>query len=255
MKQSIFKQSLAVALLCALLAITPVSSTLAQEETGPILTIYEVKVKHGHESKWRAAAKAWNQCYGENGGQASWNAWSRVQGEGNVFVFSVMADNWAEFGQQDAASRACREVFETQLTPHEDGEKTMLAQEMSGISDAWSENTKVVGVYNFTVDDSRTFTKVITEVSKAMQKTDNTVTLQWYEAMGGGEDEADYFVVANHADFASMDKDWTGPWEAVAAQHGKETAEEWRGMFADAVDDQWDYMYVREDDLSFTPAE
>lgn len=254
MRYSFIRQSLAAASLCALLIITPVSSLLAQEEAGPILTIYEVQVKHGHGSKWREGVKAWNKCYADNGGKSSWNAWSRMQGEGNVYVFSVMSDNWAAVGTRDPASKACESVFETQMTPHEASEKVMTAQLMPAISSDFVDGTKAVSVYNFTVEDGRTFNKVITEVSKAMQKTEGTIPLQWYQSTGGSKDDADYFVVANHADFASMDKDWTGPWEAVEAQHGKETAEEWRAMFADAVDEQWNYMYAREDDLSFTPA-
>lgn len=248
------RQSLAATALCAALIVTPTSTLLAQEEAGPILTLYEVQVKHGHDSKWREGTKAWNKCYADNGGKSAWNAWRRMQGEGNVYVFSVMSDNWADVGERDPAAKACEEVFETQMTPHEVSEKVMLTQLMTEISNDFVEGTKVVGVYNFTVEDGRTFEKVITEVSKAMQKTEGTIPLQWYQSTGGSEDDADYFVVVNHADFASMDKDWTGPWEAAAAQHGEETAEEWRGMFADAVDDQWNYMYAREDDLSFTPA-
>jgi len=254
MNRVIITQCLTATLVGAALALSPVSSLLAQDAAGPILTLYEVKVKHGHESKWREALQAWNKCYGDNGGKGSWDVWKRMQGEGNLFTFTGMSDNWAEVGTRDPATRECADVFETQLTPHEDSEVTMMAQLMPDISSEYMDGTTVVGVYSFTVDDSRTFNTVITEVSKAMMKTDGTIPLQWYEVIGGGEDDADYFVVTDHADFASMDKDWTGPWEAVEQQHGKETAEEWRAMFADAVDEQWDYMHVLEKDLGFEPA-
>ncbi len=254
MKKYSSNRCLSVILTSTVLALSPVSSLLAQEEAGPIMTVYEVQVKHGHESKWREGVKAWNKCYADNGGKASWNGWSRMQGKGNVFAFAVMSDNWADFGERDPASRACREVFETQLTPHEYGEKTMLAQLMPGISSEFTPDTKLVGVYNFSVDDARTFVKVVTEVTKSMQKAEGTVPVQWYSTIGGGVNDSDFFVVSNHASFASLDKDSTGPWEAVEQEHGKETAEKWRAEFADAVNNQWDYMYVREDDLSYAPA-
>jgi hypothetical protein len=254
MKKYSSNRCLSVILTSTVLALSPVSSLLAQEEAGPIMTVYEVQVKHGHESKWREGVKAWNKCYADNGGKASWNAWSRMQGKGNVFAFSVMSDNWADLGERDPASRACREVFETQLTPHEDGEVTMMAQLMPGLSGEFSPSTNVVTVYNFKVDDYRAFTKVITDVTKAMQKADNTNTAQWYQVIGGGEDSPDYFIVVDHADFASLDKDSTGPWEAVEQQHGKETAEKWRASFDDSTSGSWNYMYAHEADLDYAPA-
>jgi hypothetical protein len=72
--------------------------------------------------------------------------------------------------------------------------------------------------------------------------------------IGGGEDSPDYFIVVDHADFASLDKDSTGPWEAVEQQHGKETAEKWRASFDDSTSGSWNYMYAHEADLDYAPA-
>ncbi len=253
MNQVHIKTTIAAALAASALAILPASQLLAQEQ-GPILSLYEVSVKHGHDSQWREGAKAWNKCYADNGGKQAWGAWRRVQGEGSVYVFSALSDNWAAVGSRDPAARACEKTFETMLAPHELGDAYSMARLMPAVSNDYQEGENVVDVYSFKVNDAKVFNQVIADVSKAMQKTDNTASIQWYEVRGGGPDAADYFVVAQHANFASLDQDRTGPWEAVEQQHGKETADKWRAMFAASLDDGWNYLYSRVEDLGYQPA-
>ena len=85
---------------------------IAQENEGYLLTMSEITVKQGQNDAFTAGVKAWKECYLENNGEDKWNMWRRMQGEGNVYIFSGTMTSWAEFDNDsgDEAGKNCRKT-------------------------------------------------------------------------------------------------------------------------------------------------
>lgn len=224
----------------------------AQEESGHLLSILEIKVKAGHDRQFREGLAAWKDCYLENDGDGTWNFWDRVQGKGSVYVGTFRMANWAEMDAQDPASMACRDVVMEQLIPHSAGVESSLARAIPALS-AEAGQTDVVWVTYFRAADGRAFRRAVEAISGVIREVEGQPRGYWYNVIGGPEKSATHFLVTPYENFAAMDEDRDGVFTVIENARGEEEAERLRSMGMDAIDGAWSYIYRRMVEVSHTP--
>jgi hypothetical protein len=95
--QNSFKTIVTLLVAGILTGLFAIPAAQAQDEEGSmILSATEFTIKPGHNTQFMEGVKAWKACYLEHEGEWTWNLWSRVQGEGNVYILASFMENWAE---------------------------------------------------------------------------------------------------------------------------------------------------------------
>ena len=224
---------------------------VAQMSESQILTMSEFTIKQGHNEQFRAGVKMWKECYEKNNGTESWNLWSRMQGEGTVYVLTGLVKNWAELDKEDAASEPCNSIARDMIMPHIEKSVYHLASTMPELSNTTPKPDRtVVWVTYFRVKNSTVFNATVKEIGTAVKAVEGDVRGTWYSFIGGGENDPDYFVSNSYKDFAEMDVKRDGVWKIMENKHGLKKAEQMRNDFRNSMDASWSYVYVLNKDLS-----
>lgn len=224
---------------------------VAQVAESQILTMSELTIKQGHNEQFKAGVKLWKECYEKNNGTDSWNLWSRMQGEGNVYVLTGLVKNWAELDKDDPASEPCRAIVRDLIMPHIEKNVYHLASTMPELSTTkQNPDRTVVWVTYFRVKNSTVFNATIKEIGAAVKAVEGDVRGTWYSFIGGAEEAPDYFVANSYKDFAEMDVKRDGVWKIMENKHGVKKAEQIRNDFRNSLDGSWSYVFVLNKELS-----
>lgn len=233
--------------------LTAGTNALAQDdEDGHILEITKVGVKIGHEMKFRDAVKAYHGCLIENEYEGSWSTWSNVGGEGREYHFVSTMANWAEMDSPSEASKTCWSEHHDSLTAHVNSVSTRFARaepDWSGEAEGYS----VVRLHHFRVDDGDEFRDAVGAITGILKGAEHEHLGSWYRMIGNDANEPNYFVVAHYKNFAALDEDRTGPYDALVEAEGEERADELWEQFGDSLHDDGEYftdLLRREDELS-----
>lgn len=224
---------------------------IAQENESYLLTMSEITVKQGQNDAFIAGVKAWKDCYLENNGEDKWNMWRRMQGEGNVYIFSGTMTGWAEFDDSgDEAGKNCRSIVQNLIMPHVENFKYSLARSIPDWSSTLPEDTSLVWVTFFEVQNSTDFKAVVKGIRDALKQSNDERTGIWYASIGGDRHDADYFVSNPFSKFADMDESKDSVWKVYENIHGKEKTSELRAKFRSSIVDIWSYIYTLNKELS-----
>jgi hypothetical protein len=226
---------------------------VAQGNDSFLLNMTEITVKQGHESQFVEGVKAYKKCYQDNGGTDTWNMWRRVQGEGAVYTFTSRMANWAEMDDKgDAAGKECRINVVNLITPHVKSLNYNIARSMPDLSRkaAAAADTKLVYVYSVKTNNGNQFRDAVAELLTAIRKVEGDSRGTWYDVQGGGPDAPDYFVSIPFKNFADMDVDRDGVWQAYEKANGKVKADALGAKFRSATTNSWSYMYTLNEELS-----
>lgn len=239
--------------ICAMsLCLAPAGAALAQDDDGDMSRVFLVKVKHQHGEKFREGLKAYFDCYGENGGEKSWNVYSAETGKLGRYAITTGDQKWAAFDEEEEASKACSETFGEQVIPHMVGAKSLFRGYMAEQSKLKDGEYNVFQVIDFKVDDSRRFVDAITKITEAAKEAD-WGNFAWYGVHSSGGEAGDFHVVIPHENFAGFGEDNKPLWEMVEDVHGKKTAETLRTDLMETVDEDWSNIWERHPDLSYSP--
>lgn len=224
---------------------------IAQEEESKLLQLFELKIKMNEGQQFREGMKKWKDCYLENKGADTWNVWNRVQGESGTVVVSVYMDKWAELDKgATEADEACQDLFYTEVFPHVESMKQMLASTMPQLSKAPMADTKVIWVTFFDINNSTDFEDVIKEVSSTYKDAKGERLGAWYDFNGGAPGDPDYMVSMAFKNYAELDVAWDGPWKVYEEKHGKEKTNATRDKFRKSLKESWSYIYKLNEELS-----
>ena len=94
-------------------------------------------------------------------------------------------------------------------------------------------DSQLVWVTFFRVNDSRTFSRIIKDVTAVMTEKEGEPRGYWYSFMGGGENDPDYMVSRTYPNYAALDVEEDGPFK----------------MYMD-VDATWSYIWEFNEELS-----
>jgi hypothetical protein len=248
--------SLAVVTIVLTMAISKVSNAQRQEGS-VLLNSTEFTIKPGHNTKFQEGVKAWKACYIKNEGAWNWDMWSRLQGEGNVYALTSISPNWADFDERDEAGRNCRDIGRELITPHVESTKRFVNYTMPANSNSnpWSAETKVVSVTYWTVNNSVKFMEAVNEVHNVLKEKEGNIRSYWYSSVGGGPDDAHYWMATPYKNFAQMDEVMPGVWTVVESVKGKRHSDKTRDTIRESIDKQWSYIFTLVEDLSHRPGE
>ncbi len=225
----------------------------AQEtERGFILSMTELTIKPGHNNKFREGVKAWKACYIENEGEWTWDFWSRMNGEGNVYILASGMDNWAEMDETgDEAGMKCQALFRDLIGPHIESSERNFARFMPEIS---RPNTnQVIHVMHWQVNNWSKFLEIIKDITDEVVKAEGTPRGQWFNVIGGSKDSPDIFLAYPFANFAAMDVERERSFTIYENARGKEKGAEMQAAFREVTDAEWSYIFRHVADLSHNP--
>jgi len=228
----------------------------AQEEGSMIISMTEFVVKPGHNTQFVEGVKAWKECYVENEGEWTWNMWSRVQGEGNVYGLTSFMENWSQMDDSsDEAGQACQNLAVHLINPNVEKATANMARTIPSMSRAPGVSMDVISVMYWRVKNGTLFRETVSEVVSTISSVEGGSRGFWYSAVGGDLNAPHYFVVTPYENFAAMDVDRDGPWEVVEKEHGADKRAELQSNYRESVDQSWSYMYRRIADLSYSGTE
>tara|TARA_R110000850_G_scaffold147130_1_gene269302 strand:- start:13421 stop:14158 length:738 start_codon:yes stop_codon:yes gene_type:complete len=233
-----------------IVAVFSISMLTAQNNESILLSVSEITVKQGHHAQFMEGVKKWKECYLENDGKEGWNMWRRVQGEGTVYIMASVMPNWAEMDKEDPANKDCYATVLNFIMPHVEKVNYNIARSMPEFSRTMPEDTKLVWVTFFKVNDGTVFREIVGAVSNAIKAKEGTQRGIWYNYMGGAADAADYMVSTPYSGFAQMDITRDTPWKIYENAVGKKKADEMGAKWDAAVDDAWSYIYTLNTELS-----
>lgn len=250
--QNISKTILSVLVACIFTGLISTPSAQAQAEEGSmILSATEFTVKPGHNTQFREGVKAWKACYLEHEGEWTWNMWSRVQGEGNVYILSSFMENWAEMDDpSDEAGQACQNLAVNLINPNIEKSNRNLSRTMPSMSRAPGGAMDVINVSYWRVKNGSLFRETVSEIVSTVRSVEGEPRGWWYSAIGGDLNAPHYFVVTPFENFAALDVQRDGVWTVVENQHGAEKRDELQNKYRESVDQFWSYMFRRVADLS-----
>lgn len=226
---------------------------LSQNTEAQLLSLTEFTVIQGHSAQFLEGVKKWKTCYNENNGTDSWNFWSRVQGDRNVYAVSGFMPNWAEMDKEDEAGKACRIVAMNFIMPHVKKANYNIAKTLPKWSKKTpSTDTELVWVRYFRVKNTAVFTEIVKEVSSTLAAEEGEPRGYWYRFMGGDEEAADYMVSETFPSYAALDEDdkKDSPFAVYKKVHGDKKAKEMNDKWMEAVDTSWSYLWELNQDLS-----
>jgi hypothetical protein len=213
-----------------------------QEDDSHMLQITRVEVNFGHISNFREGMQAWRSCYIDNDGSNHWSVWNNVDGRAGVFHIVSVMENWAGFDSPDSASRECRPVIEEQIAPHVTSVETIYARHMA----EWSgeaEDYDVVRLHHFrAAGNGQQFRETVGEITGILKEAGYEHLGGWYSVIGGDSARPNYFVVDHYTNFADLDEDRTGPYQAVVDAVGEERGDALWEQFGESLRDDREYV-------------
>lgn len=239
----------------ALLA-SSISAIAQDEDESYLLQVTEVGLKIGHVSAFREAVKSYQACLKENDADG-WSAWRNVNGDGTTYHFVSTMANWAEMDSPDEAGAACWPEHRENVTSHVSSISTTFNRHLA----AWSgdnEGSTVVRLHEWRVEDGSAFRETVSAITSILRDAEYAYMGDWYDVIGNSSNEPGYFVVTHFDNFAAMDEDRGGAYNAVVEAAGEERADELWEQFGDALHDDWEYftrILRRDAELSYTSEE
>jgi hypothetical protein len=234
-------------------ASTPFTNGVDAQETerGFILSMTEFTIKPGHNNQFREGVKAWKACYLENEGEWTWNMWSRVNGEGNVYVLTSAMGNWAEMDDStDEAGMKCRDIGRDLINPHVESAENNFLRFLPEYSKTYPNPDQVLWVTYWQVNNWSKFREIVKEVTDETAKAEGAPRGYWYRAMGGSKDAADFLVATPFANFAALDVERESAMNIYEKAKGKEKRDEMQAAWREVTDVAWSYIYRLAVDLS-----
>jgi len=233
-----------------IVAVFSITLLTAQNNESILLTVSEITVKQGHNAQFIEGVKKWKECYLENNGKERWSIWRRVQGEGTVYVMTGVMANWAEMDKEDPANKECYTTVLNFIMPHIEKVNYNIARSMPDLSKTMPEDTKLVWVTFYKVNDGIVFREIIGAVGNAIKAKEGSFRGIWYNYMGGASDAADYMVSTPFSGFAQMDIARDGVMKIYENAEGKKKTDEMHAKWRVAVEDSWSYIYTLNTELS-----
>lgn len=217
-----------------------------------IINLTHINVKMGHEAQFAEGVKMYNKCYAENGGENTWNFWSRVQGKNTVYAVTTMMDNWAEMddGGGGEANKNCMNMFPTFIMPHMESTHYMITESIPEISNDSTNPMDKAWVTYFRVNSSSSFMSIVKAISAEIKKAEGDERGYWYSVAGGSPKDADYLVVWPFNKYADLDASQDGVWKVYEKAQGKKKTDEMRMKWNKAVAESWSYIYDKSDEMS-----
>jgi len=255
--QKIYTSILSVLIAGILTGLFTAPAAQAQdEERSIILSATEFTIKPGHNTQFMEGVKTWKACYLEHDGEWTWNTWSRVQGEGNVYILSSFMENWAEMDDDsDEAGQACQNLAVNLINPNIEKSTRNLFRTIPSMSRAPGIAQDILDVTYWRVKNVTLFRETVTEVISAIRSAEGEPRGWWYSGIGGDLNAPHFFVVTSFENFAAMDNERDGVWTIVENQHGAEKRAELQHNYRESVDQNWSYMFRRVADLSHAGTE
>lgn len=235
----------------------PLAADHHEKEGSYKLAIHHVHVKMGHGAGFQAGLEAYSACLAEGDYEDSYSVWQAVDGDRTAYHIVSSFDMWAEFDEDDEISDACwaNEDIRNGVFDHMASWKTSYAKRLpdwSGDADGYD----VVKLHNFRVDDNSEFRALVGEITGYMKKSNYEHMGTWYDVLGGGAWDADYFVVEHFENFGAMDEKRKGANGVLVDAVGEEKAEEFWEKFGDALEDEkgyWSNLLARKDSMGYSP--
>lgn len=251
------KTTIMVAVATALTWTLPLAADNHAEDGSYKLAIHHVHVKMGHGAEFRAGMEAYSACLAEGDYEDSYSVWHAVDGDRTGYHIVSQFDMWAEFDEEDEVSDACwgNEEIRNGVFDHMSSWETSYAERLPD----WSgdaEGFKVVKLHNFRVDDGSEFRSLVGEITGYMKEAKYEHMGTWYDVMGGGYWDADYFVVEHFENYAAMDADRKGANGVLRDAVGEEKAEQfWKNFRETLVEENgyWSNTLVRRDSMGYSP--
>lgn len=230
-----------------------------EKDVNPKLAVHHINVKMGHGAEFRTGMEAYSACLAENGYKESYSVWQAVDGDRTVYHIVAPFELWAEFDEENEISDACwgKEEIRDGVFDHMASWETHYAEKMS----EWSgdaEGFKVVKLHNFRVDDGSAFRSLVGEITGYMKKANYEHMGTWYDVIGGGFWDADYFVVEHFENYAAMDEKRKGASGVLRDAVGEEKADKFWDNFGETLEDNkgyWSNTLVRRDSMGYSPGD
>lgn len=224
---------------------------IAQVAERQLLTVSEFTIKPGHNEQFKAGVKMWKECYEENKGTESWNLWSRMQGEGTVYVLTGLVKNWAELDKDDPASKPCQDIAVTMIMPHIEKNVYHLASTMPELTRSTAQPDRtVVSVLYIRVKDGQLFNATIKDITSTVKAVEGDFRSSWYSFIGGAADAPNYMATTSYKDLAAMDVQRDSVWKIIENKHGLKKSNQMRADWRNSVETSWSYIYILNKDLS-----
>jgi hypothetical protein len=215
-----------------------VSMAQQQESNNQLLSMTRIYLEPVSWNAFGTAMTDYINCYSENNGENSWNAW-RDMGSSVVWIVSSM-DGWAEMDEERSeANRACYPILEEKMPAVVKKVKTDYARYMADWSDS-AEEFNVVRLHQFMVDENDEFMEVVGKMTAMVKEAEDAPVGVWYQMIGSDADGIDYFQVSQYENFAEIDADRPSYNSVMVEELGEEGAEE---MWDELMDSLADYGY------------
>lgn len=216
------------------------TAALAQESDDYMLRMTKIYLQPVSWMEFGAGMEAYLECHREKELDNSWSTW--VDMERPVVWFVSRMDNWAEMDGPGLGP--CYSIVEEQMSDAIRYTETEFARHMSDWSTSKDYDPGVVGLWQFRVDDGRKFREAASEIFDILRESGHDRS-SWYEMLGEGGGDIDFFLVNEFENFAEIDSDPPTPARVLREAVGQPAARAlWERMWSTLDDDGEGYDRV-----------
>lgn len=216
------------------------TSASAQESEGHMLEMTKFHLEPVSWFEFGAGMEAYIDCHKENELDSSWSAW--VDMEHPVVWMVSRMDNWAELDGPGLGP--CYSIIEEQMSDAIRDIETQFARHMPDWSTSDDNDPGVVALWQFSVDDGRKFREAASEIFDIVRENGHDRS-SWYEMLGEGGGDINFFLVNEFENFAEMDTDAPTPARVLREAVGQPAARAlWERMWSTLDDDGEGYDRV-----------
>lgn len=209
------------------------------EEMGNLTRTIDFKVNHSHMSKFADGLEAFFACYNENGGKASWSAYTPFTGAQVGVAFRSQDMDWADLDSVDPAVAECSDIYVEQVMPHYEYRSRGIEREWRDVSN-WGDGGKVAQVINFDIKDMEK-ARTMAEMMHAGSAADGRSGYGWTVYLSGRKWDLSYVIVREN--FAGLAPPDEGFWDMQKRHHGDEKGAklraDWMANVKDVSVDFW----------------
>jgi hypothetical protein len=222
--------------------------------------VYVVEVPAAQDHAFNQGIKSWGQCLRTHGSRRTTDVYDAQTGDLSRYLFLNHYNTWAGMDAHEAAGKACRATFVSDVLPHVGNAYSEIAElnakvtYMPGGGDSAPPAIMWVNGYRIRPGQGPAFHHALAKFAAAAAKTHWEGHFAGWDINAGGEGAENFVLVWPNKNWADVGQD-PNPSAKDMMYHvyGKAAADANRRKFLATIADQWSDAWSYDKELSIVP--
>ena len=221
--------------------------------------VYAVEVPAAQDHAFNEGVKTWAQCLRSHGTHRTTYVYDAQTGDLSRYLFTNHYSSWADMDAEDAAGKACRSTFVSEVLPHVGNAYSEIGE--LNAKDTYapaggSDPPAILWVNAFRIKPGRkaAFHEALAKLAAAAAKIHWEGHFTGFDIDAGGQGAEDFAMVWPNKNWADVGTDPNpSAKDMMYKVYGKAAAEANRRKFLATIEEQWSDAWSYDKELSIVP--